>query len=119
MVRVKRIQAPIIAGLLLLMLILPQLVLAQPEISDVDAVDITATTAAITWITTNTSDSEVNYGTTTTLGNTESDSSMVLDHYIPLTGLAQYLRFMRACFVCASASSVAIRVVTALTTSPM
>jgi len=88
MVRVKRIQAAIIAGLLLLMLILPQLALAQPEISDVDAVDITATAAAITWITNNLSDSEVQYGTTTVLGNTESDSSMVLDHYIPLTGLA-------------------------------
>jgi len=84
---VKRIQAPIIAGLLLFTLILPQFVLAQPEISDVDAVDITATSAAITWITNTTSNSEVNYGTTTILGNTESDSSMVLDHYVPLTGL--------------------------------
>jgi hypothetical protein len=87
-VHIRRIQAPIIAGLFLLMLILPQLALAQPAISDVDAVDITATTAAITWITNTTSDSEVNYGTTIALGYTESDSSMVLDHYIPLTGLA-------------------------------
>ena len=70
------------------MLVLPQLVLAQPVISDVDAVDITATSAAITWITNNLSDSEVQYGTTTVLGNTESDSSMVLEHYVPLTGLA-------------------------------
>ncbi|HEY87154.1 MAG TPA: hypothetical protein G4O06_03900 [Dehalococcoidia bacterium] len=83
----KRIQAPIIAGLLLFTLILPQFVLAQPVISDVDAVDITATTAAITWITSENATSEVQYGTTTVLGNTESDSSMVLDHYVPLTGL--------------------------------
>jgi hypothetical protein len=85
---VKRIQAPIIAGLLLFILILPQSTLAQPVISDVDAVDITATTAAITWITSENATSEVQYGTTTVLGNTESDGSMVLDHYIPLTGLA-------------------------------
>ena len=75
------------AGLLLFTLILPQFVLAQPVISDVDAVDITATTAAITWTTNNLSDSEVQYGTTTLLGSTESDGSMVLDHYVPLTGL--------------------------------
>jgi hypothetical protein len=80
-------QATVIAGLLLFTLILPQFVLAQPEISDVDAVDITATTAAITWTTNNLSDSEVQYGTTTLLGSTESDGSMVLDHYVPLTGL--------------------------------
>jgi len=76
-----------VAGLLLFTLILPQFVLAQPVISDVDAVDITATTAAITWTTNNLSDSEVQYGTTTLLGSTESDGSMVLDHYVPLTGL--------------------------------
>jgi len=84
---VKRIQAPIIAGLLLFTLILPQFVLAQPVISDVDAVDITATAAAITWTTNNLSDSEVQYGTTTLLGSTESDGSVVLEHYVPVTGL--------------------------------
>ncbi len=87
-VSVKRIQAPIIAGLLLFTLILPQFVLAQPVISDVDAVDITATTAAITWTTSENATSEVRYGTTTLLGSTESDGSVVLDHYVPLTGLA-------------------------------
>jgi len=56
-------------------------------ITDVDAVAITATTAVIKWTTSNTSDSEVNYGKSTLLGSTESDGSMVLDHYIPLTGL--------------------------------
>lgn len=56
-------------------------------ITDVDAVAITATTAVIKWTTSNTSDSEVNYGTSTLLGSTESDGDMVLDHYIPLTGL--------------------------------
>ena len=86
-VSVKRIRAPIIAGLLLLTLILPQSALAQPVITDVDAVAITATTAVIKWTTSNTSDSEVNYGISMLLGSTESDGSMVLDHYIPLTGL--------------------------------
>jgi hypothetical protein len=84
---VKRIRTPIIAGILLLTLILPQSALAQPVITDVDAVAITATTAVVKWTTSNTSDSEVNYGTSTLLGSTESDGSMVLNHYIPLTGL--------------------------------
>jgi hypothetical protein len=61
---VKRIHATIIAGILLLMLILPQLALAAgPEIGDVDVENITFTTATITWTTNTTSDSEVNYGT--------------------------------------------------------
>ncbi|MGB6873440.1 MAG: fibronectin type III domain-containing protein [Dehalococcoidia bacterium] len=60
----KRIQATIIAGLLLLMLILPQLALAAgQEIFDVDVENITFTTATITWTTNTTSDSRVNYGT--------------------------------------------------------
>ena len=83
----KRIRAPIITGIILLTLILPQSALAQPVITDVDAVAITATTAVIKWTTSNTSDSEVNYGKSTLLGSTESDGSMVLNHYIPLTGL--------------------------------
>jgi hypothetical protein len=89
-VHIKRTQVAVIAGLLLLLLVLPQLALALPEISSVDAVDITATTATITWITSEASDSEVNYGTTSALGNTVSDISMVLDHSIPLAGLAPH-----------------------------
>jgi len=85
---IKRIQAALIAGLLLLMLILPQLALAAgPEITKVDAVAITATTATITWLTNNASNSLVNYGITYALGNTKSDSSMVTEHNIPLESL--------------------------------
>jgi hypothetical protein len=63
-ISVKRIQATLIAGLLLLILILPQLALAAgPEISDVVVQDITATTATIYWTTNTSSDSQVNYGT--------------------------------------------------------
>jgi len=86
-VRVKRIQATIIAGLLLLMLILPQLALAAPEILNVVVLDHTATTATIFWTTNTTSDSEVRYGTTTPPSQSESDSSMVTTHIIDLTGL--------------------------------
>jgi hypothetical protein len=72
------------------MLILPQLALAAgPEISTVSVTDITETSAAITWTTNTSSNSLVHYGTTTALGQTKSDSSMVTNHYIPLTGLTQ------------------------------
>jgi hypothetical protein len=87
-VRIKRIQAPIIAGLLLLTLLLPQAALAAgPEISNVSVPSITDTTATITWTTNTTSDSRVNYGTTHSLGTTVSDSSMVNNHNIVLQGL--------------------------------
>jgi hypothetical protein len=87
-VHTNRKQVAVIAGLLLLLLVFPQLALAQPEISNVDAVSITATTATIIWITNEASNSTVNYGTTSTLGNTESDPSLVLNHSVNLTGLA-------------------------------
>jgi len=44
-------------------------------------------TATITWTTDELSDSIVNYGTTTALGNTTSDSTLVTNHQITLTGL--------------------------------
>jgi hypothetical protein len=87
-VRVKRIQAPIIAWLLLLTLMLPQLALAAgPGISTPILLDVTATTATIFWTTDTASDSRVNYGTTTSLGQTKYDSTDVTHHNIVLTGL--------------------------------
>jgi len=86
-VRIRQIQAPIIAGLLLLMLILPQLALAQPEILNVVVLDQTTTTAIIFWTTNTTSDSRVNYGTTTPPAETEYNSSTTTTHFITLTGL--------------------------------
>jgi len=85
---VKRIGVLVVVGLLLLIPILPQLVLAAPEISDVSVTDITGTTATITWTTNIASDSRVNYGTTTALGDTEDDDAEVTNHFIPLTGLS-------------------------------
>ena len=94
MVRVKRIQAPIIAGLLLLMLILPQSALAAgPEILNVSVTDITETTAEISWTTNTTSDSRVNYGTTTGLGQTKPGASEGTAHNIILTGLTQGTKY--------------------------
>lgn len=87
----KRIQAPIIAGLLLLMLLLPQLTLADgPQITKVDAVDITATTATITWSVNTSStitENRVFYGTTVPLGQTAYDTHNVTNPSIVLTGL--------------------------------
>jgi hypothetical protein len=87
-VHIKRIQAPVIAGLLVLMLMLPQVALAAgPEISSVVVLDCTSTTATIFWTTNTSSDSRVNYGTTTALGQTKSDSTEGTTHNIVLTGL--------------------------------
>ena len=88
----KRIQAALIAGLLLLMLILPQLALANgPGIvpGSVSVTDITETSAEISWTTNTTSDSRVNYGTTTALGQTKDDYNEVTNHNMVLTGLTQ------------------------------
>ena len=87
-IRMKRIPVAIIAGLFLLTLILPQLALAAgPAISNVSVTAITGTTATITWFTNTTSDSRVNYGTTTALGDYVSDNSTVNNHLILLQGL--------------------------------
>ena len=88
--RIKRIQVPIIAGLLLLMLLLPQLALAVGPGIVYGSVSYTVTepTAAnITWTTDNISDSRVNYGTTHTLGGIVYNSSYVTSHLIRLEGL--------------------------------
>jgi hypothetical protein len=87
-VHIKRIQAPVIAGLLVLMLILPQSALAAgPAVSYVSVPNITSTSATITWTTNTTSDSRVNYGLTTGLGQTKHDATEGTTHNIILTGL--------------------------------
>jgi len=87
-VRRKRIQVPVMAGLLLLVLITPQLALAAgPEISYVSVPNITSNSATITWTTNTTSDSRVNYGTTTALGDTVYNSGTETTHLIILSGL--------------------------------
>jgi hypothetical protein len=58
-----------------------------PVISNVSANNINDTSATITWSTGESSDSVVEYGTTTAYGATASSSSMVLSHSIGLTGL--------------------------------
>jgi len=71
-------------------LILPQLVLAHPEISEDDVENITSTTAQITWTTNSSSDSRVNYGTVRPKdGSWKSvyDSANVTHHSILLEGL--------------------------------
>jgi hypothetical protein len=85
---IKHIWAPIIAGLLLSMLLLPQWALAAgPVISNVSYTVNEPTAANITWTTDNISDSRVNYGTTPTLGSIVYTSSYVTSHLIRLEGL--------------------------------
>lgn len=72
------------------MLILPQLTLAGPVISDVSVTDITDTSAEITWTTTTNSTitlNRVNYGTTTALGQTKDNTNNVTNPSIVLTVL--------------------------------
>jgi len=59
-----------------------------PVISGVQAINITSTSATIIWTTDDAADSVVNYGNTTALGSTASDSALVTDHAIGLTNLA-------------------------------
>ena len=91
---IKRIRVALIAGLLLLLLVLPQLALADgPAIFDVSVTDITGTTAQISWNTNTTSDSRVNYGDTVGLGTTAYVSSNSTTHNIILTGLTPGIKY--------------------------
>jgi hypothetical protein len=85
----KKIWAPLIAWLLLFMLIFPQLAVADILPGSVSVTDITETSAEIAWTTNTTSDSRVNYGTTTPLTQEKHDPTMVTNHNIVLTGLTQ------------------------------
>lgn len=60
-----------------------------PVISDVQAGNITNSTATITWSTDVAATSQVEYGTTTSYGQTTAlDSNMVTSHSVNLTGLS-------------------------------
>ncbi|MEW6770960.1 MAG: fibronectin type III domain-containing protein [Bacillota bacterium] len=58
-----------------------------PVISSV-AASTTATTATITWVTDEPATSVVNYGTTTALGSTVTDTTLTTTHSVTLTGLS-------------------------------
>ena len=74
--------------LVLLTLLLAGIASAQgPEICDVEAVNIGNTSATITWATSEAANSTVNYGDSTALGLTASDSANFTDHSIMLTDL--------------------------------
>ncbi len=62
--------------------------ITPPTISNVSASGITDASATITWNTDESSDSVVEYGTTTAYGSTASSASMVLNHSIGLSGLS-------------------------------
>lgn len=84
----KQIRAPIIAGLLLLMLILPQTALADvPRILYVSVTDITGTTATITWTTNTSLPSKVYYYYDTKPPSYVEDNSTVTNHYMVLDNL--------------------------------
>ncbi len=65
----------------------PAIDTTPPVISAVTSSDLTSSSATISWTTDEESDSVVNYGTDTSLGNTALDASLVTSHSIALTGL--------------------------------
>ena len=60
-----------------------------PSISGVNAVNLTNNTATIVWVTDETSDSLVEYGTSISYGSTKPDSAFVQNHSVTLTSLLQ------------------------------
>ena len=58
-----------------------------PVISNVSVTDITNDSATITWMTDQSTDSLVDYGTTILYGNSESDPALTTSHSIALTNL--------------------------------
>lgn len=61
----------------------------SPVISNVQVVDITETSARVTWTTNEPATSVVNYGTTIAYGSSASDNSLVTSHSVILTGLTR------------------------------
>jgi len=59
-----------------------------PVISDIATSDITGNSATITWTTDEISDGVVNYGENTSLGSSESDTGMFVEHIVTLTELS-------------------------------
>jgi hypothetical protein len=61
-----------------------------PAISNVTAYGVTATSASISWTTNEASDSQIEYGTSTSYGNlTPLNPSMLTSHILGLSGLTQ------------------------------
>jgi hypothetical protein len=60
----------------------------DPVISDIEVVDVTTTTARVTWTTNESANSAVAYGTTTAYGLSATDSSLVTSHTVLLTDLS-------------------------------
>jgi hypothetical protein len=65
----------------------------SPAISDVQATDIGIGSATITWTTDVPATSVVNYGETTALGLTASDSTLLSSHSIALSSLSQHTTY--------------------------
>ena len=58
-----------------------------PQISSVQVVNIATNGATITWSTSEPSTSDVDFGSTTSYGNTVTNSVLVMSHSVPITGL--------------------------------
>lgn len=59
-----------------------------PQISNIAISAITPTSATVSWLTDEYSDSRIDYGTTGSLGQTKFDSALLLSHSIDLTNLS-------------------------------
>ncbi|MCK4417902.1 MAG: fibronectin type III domain-containing protein, partial [Candidatus Latescibacteria bacterium] len=61
-----------------------------PQISEVSVLDITSTSATVTWTTDEPSSSVVEYGTTTAYGLSAAGADSVTSHRVTLTGLSDF-----------------------------
>lgn len=66
---------------------------APPTINSINATNITNTSATITWITDQDSDSLVEYGTTTLYGSSQFDSALTTNHSVVLTNLTMGTKY--------------------------
>lgn len=63
--------------------------LTAPIITDVQVIDITTSSARVVWFTDEAADSHVEYGRTDAHGSVRIEETLVTDHSVILTGLAQ------------------------------
>ncbi len=63
--------------------------IVAPVITNVQSTSVSASSATITWTTDEASSSVVEYGTTTSFGNSTSAAGMVTNHTVVLSGLTQ------------------------------
>ncbi len=94
-----------------------------PVISNVQSVDITADSAAVTWVTNEPSTSQVEYGTSSALGSaTANDPTLSTVHTVALSGLSGFTTYdfkVKSTDAAGNAASSAVSTFKTSNTAPM